>query len=130
MSDQRDDTGSLLGRGSEFNGKLSFFGTVRIEGKFDGEIRSDDTLVVASEGEVRGRLDVGTLIVTGGMVDAEVNARVCVELHPPGRLSGQVNTPSLQIERGAVFQGQCVMPEEDLSDEAELIEDPKPGDQS
>lgn len=125
MSDERDDTGSLLGRGSEFSGKLSFFGTVRIEGKFDGEILSDDTLVVAAGGEVRGKLDVGTLIVTGGLVEAEVNAHNCVELHPPGRLTGEVKTPSFQIERGALFQGQCVMPEEDLSDEAELVEDPE-----
>ena len=129
MSDDRNDTGSLLGRDSEFNGKLSFFGTVRIEGKFDGEILSDDTLVVAAGGEVRGRLDVGTLIVTGGLVEAEVNARTCVELHPPGRLTGQVNTPSLQIERGALFQGQCVMPEDDLSDEAELLDESEPDEQ-
>jgi cytoskeletal protein CcmA (bactofilin family) len=130
MSGERDDTGSLLGSGSEFNGKLSFFGTVRIEGKFDGEIRSDDTLVVASGGEVRGRLDVGTLIVTGGVVEAEVNARVCVELHPPGRLAGEVNTPSLQIERGALFQGQCVMPEDDPTDEAARAEEPEPPERS
>lgn len=130
MSDERDDTGSLLGRGSEFSGKLSFFGTVRIEGKFDGEILSDDTLVVASGGEVRGKLDVGTLIVTGGLVEAEVNARTCVELHPPGRLTGEVKTPSFQIERGALFQGQCAMPEEDLSDAAELIEEPEPAEGS
>jgi len=127
MSEERDDLGSLLGRGSEFSGKLSFLGTVRIEGKFEGEIRSDDTLVVAGGGEVRGKLDVGTLIVTGGLVEAEVNARDCVELHPPGRLTGQVNTPSFQIERGALFQGQCVMPEDDLTDAAELVDEPDPG---
>jgi cytoskeletal protein CcmA (bactofilin family) len=130
MSDERNDTGSLLGRDSEFSGKLSFFGTVRIEGKFDGEILSDDTLVVASGGEVRGRLDVGTLIVTGGLVEAEVNARTCVELHPPGRLTGRVNTPSFQIERGALFQGQCVMPEDDQAAEPEPDEDAEPTESS
>jgi cytoskeletal protein CcmA (bactofilin family) len=128
MTDERKDTGSLLGRGSEFRGKLTFLGTVRIEGRFDGEIRSDDTLVVAGEGEVRGKLDVGTLIVTGGLVEAEVTARTCVELHPPGRLTGEVRTPSFQIERGASFQGQCVMPEDAVEGEGQGGGEPDPTD--
>ena len=126
MTDERSDTGSLLGADSEFTGKLTFMGTVRIEGRFEGEILSDDTLVVAAGGEVHGKLDVGTLIVTGGLVEAEVTARRCVELHPPGRLTGEVRTPSFQIERGALFQGQCVMPEEELAAGAENDEPPPP----
>ena len=112
MADDPRETSSLLGRGSEFNGKLTFFGTVRIEGSIDGEIFSDDTLVVAPGGLVRGKVDVGTLIVTGGAVEADVVARQTVELHPPGRLVGKVTTPAMQMERGAVFQGTCAMPEE------------------
>jgi cytoskeletal protein CcmA (bactofilin family) len=109
MTDERSDTGSLLGADSEFTGKLTFMGTVRIEGRFEGEILSDDTLVVAAGGEVHGKLD-----------------RRCVELHPPGRLTGEVRTPSFQIERGALFQGQCVMPEEELAAGAENDEPPPP----
>jgi cytoskeletal protein CcmA (bactofilin family) len=106
------ETGSLLGAGSEFEGKLAFLGTVRVEGRFQGEIRSDDTLVVAAGGDVRGKLDVGTLIVAGGVVRAEVLARRVVELHPGGRLVGTVTTPSFQIEKGGVFEGACRMPDE------------------
>jgi len=106
------ETGSLLGAGSEFEGKLAFLGTVRVEGRFQGEIRSDDTLVVAHGGDVSGKLDVGTLIVAGGVVRAEVLARRVVELHPGGRLIGTVTTPSFQIEKGAVFEGTCRMPDD------------------
>lgn len=111
MADERQEIGSLLGQGSEFKGKLSFLGTVRIEGSFEGEIFSDDTLVVAAGGEIRGTVEVGTLIVTGGLVDAKVVAKNVVELRPPGRLLGEVVTPSLQIERGAIFEGKCIMPD-------------------
>ena len=111
-SNEARETGSLLGKGSEFAGKLSFIGTVRIEGTFDGEIYSEDTLVVGDGGVVKGRVDVDTLIVTGGHVEADVVARSTVELYPPGSLSGQVVTPAFQIEKGAVFRGQCLMPEE------------------
>ena len=113
MSDSNADIGSLLGKGSQFNGKLTFFGSVRIEGRFQGEIYSEDTLVVSSGGQVSGKITVGSLIVTGGLVEAEVVAKESVELHPPGQLKGQVTTPLFQIEKGAVFQGQSLMPIEE-----------------
>jgi cytoskeletal protein CcmA (bactofilin family) len=106
------ETGSLLGAGSEFEGKLSFLGTVRVEGRFQGEVRSDGTLVVAAGGDVSGRLDVDTLIIAGGVVRAEVLARRMAEIHPGGRLVGTVTTPSFQIEKGAIFEGTCLMPDE------------------
>lgn len=110
MTEQNKELGSLLGEGSEFNGKLSFFGTVRIEGKLEGEILSEDTLVVGEGGRVKGEISVGTLILTGGVVEGSVKARKTIEIHPPGRLCGEVETPSLVIEKGAVFQGNCDMP--------------------
>ncbi|MCP4600646.1 MAG: polymer-forming cytoskeletal protein [Proteobacteria bacterium] len=110
MADEQKDTSSLLGRGSDFVGKLTFFGTVRIEGHIEGEILSDDTLVVAPGGEVRGTVNVGTLIVTGGLVEANITAKQAVEIHPDGRLIGEVTSPVFQIERGAIFQGNCSMP--------------------
>jgi cytoskeletal protein CcmA (bactofilin family) len=110
MTDPQAETGSLLGQDSEFHGKLSFLGTVRIEGRFEGEVLAEGTLVVAAGGCVRGRVEVGTLIVTGGLVEAQVVARHAVELSPPGQLVGDVVTPAFHIERGAVFRGRSIMP--------------------
>ena len=126
MSEEIVDTGSLLGKGAVFHGKLTFLGTVRIEGSFEGEIRSDDTLVVAAGGEVRGSVQVGHLIITGGRVDAEVVATQSVELLPDGELNGQVTTPSFQIEKGAIFHGQSIMPRETSDQETESIPDSSP----
>ncbi len=120
MVGNKQDTGSLFGNGSEFSGKLSFTGTVRVEGKIEGEIYSDDTLVVADGGYIRGMIRVGTLIVTGGLVEAEIIARNAVEIHPGGRVIGEVTSPIFQIERGAFFQGQSRMPE-DLTDDIESV---------
>jgi len=113
MVEVKQDNGSLLGKGSEFEGKLTFIGTVRIEGVMKGDVLSDDTLVVAPGGVVKGTVTVGTLIVTGGVVEAQVTAKNAVELHPGGTLKGEVVSPVFQIERGAVFQGNCTMPEEE-----------------
>jgi cytoskeletal protein CcmA (bactofilin family) len=111
MTDANAETGSLIGKESEFTGKLTFLGTVRIEGRFEGEVLAEGTLVVAAGGCVRGRVEVGTLIVTGGLVEAQVVAHHAVELSPPGQLVGDVVTPAFHIERGAVFRGRSIMPE-------------------
>ena len=111
MIEAHAQTGSLLGQDSEFKGKLTFLGTVRIEGRFEGEVLAEGTLVVAAGGCVRGRVEVGTLVVTGGLVEAHVVAHHAVELSPPGQLVGDVVTPAFHIERGAVFRGRSIMPE-------------------
>jgi cytoskeletal protein CcmA (bactofilin family) len=111
MTEAHTETGSLLGKDSEFKGKLTFLGTVRIEGRFEGEVLAEGTLVVAAGGCVRGRVEVGTLIVTGGLVEAQVVAHHAVELSPPGQLVGDVVTPAFHIERGAVFRGRSLMPD-------------------
>ena len=111
MVERQTETGSLIGEGSEFKGKLTFLGTVRIEGRFDGEVLAEGTLVVAGQGHVRGKIEVENLVVTGGLVEAEIIAHQAVELAPPGQLVGDVTTPAFHIERGAVFRGRSIMPE-------------------
>lgn len=126
--DMAVNAGSLLGPDSEFEGKLAFLGTVRVEGRFSGEVRSEGTLVVAAGGDVGGEIDVGRLIVAGGVARAEVTAREFVEIHPGGRLIGTVTTPSLQIEKGAVFDGTCRMPDEpEREAEATAADEPASG---
>ncbi len=125
MTDEKVNTGSLLGQKSEFTGKLTFMGTVRIEGRFEGEIFSDETLVVGTGAEIHGTINVDTLIVTGGVVEAKINARTCVELYPPGQINGEVTTPSFQMEKGAVFRGQCVMPDVPPEPEPNHPDDPE-----
>src|SRR5258708_6469601 len=60
---------TLLGQGSEFEGKLTFEGTVRINGKLSGEIFSDDTLVVGEGAEISAEIDVGVIIDQGVMFE-------------------------------------------------------------
>lgn len=109
MSDAEFEVGSLLGKGASFFGKLTFLGTVRIEGTFEGEVFSDDTLVIAPGGVVRGKVNVGSLVVAGGVVEGEIVAKESVEIMVEGKVVGDVTTPSFQIEKGAVFLGTSKM---------------------
>jgi cytoskeletal protein CcmA (bactofilin family) len=99
---------TLLGRGSEFEGKLTFEGTVRIDGKLSGEVFTDDVLVIGEGAEVNAEIDVGTIIIEG-QINGNVRAKRSVEIHAPGRVRGNIVTPSLFIDKGVVFEGNCQM---------------------
>ena len=102
------DLNALLGRGSEFEGKLTFEGTVRIDGKLSGEIFSDDVLVVGEGAQVSAEIDVGVIIVEGN-VNGNIRAKRAVELHAPARVRGNIETPSLYVDKGVIFEGHCKM---------------------
>lgn len=100
---------ALLGRGTRFEGKLYFEGRVRIDGAFKGEIKSNDTLIIGEGADIHAEIDVATVIVRGGVVHGNVRASQAIEIHSPGKLVGNVHSPSLYIERGVEFQGSCRM---------------------
>ena len=102
------DLNALLGRGSEFEGKLTFEGTVRIDGKFNGTIITNDVLVVGEGAKISAEISCGTIIVHGEIM-GNVRAKTAVELHHPAKMRGNLETPSLMIEKGVVFEGQCKM---------------------
>lgn len=100
---------ALLGRGTHFEGKLHFEGRVRIDGFFKGEIRSDDTLVIGEGAEVHAAIEVATVIVRGGIVHGNIRSRTAIEVHSPGKVVGNLHSPSVFIDRGVEFQGACRM---------------------
>ncbi len=99
---------TLLGKGSEFEGKLTFEGQVRIDGKFTGQIHTKDTLVIGEGARVSAEITAGTVIVNG-IVEGNIRATQTVELHQPGRVKGSVETPSLAMDRGVIFEGTLKM---------------------
>jgi cytoskeletal protein CcmA (bactofilin family) len=103
---------ALLGAGAEFDGKLVFQGRIRIEGRFRGEIRSDDVLILGPSAEVEADVYVGALIVRGGTLRGDVRAKQLVEIYAPSHVHGDIEAPQVYLEKGAVFEGQCTMVDE------------------
>ncbi|MHB8630501.1 MAG: bactofilin family protein [Candidatus Limnocylindria bacterium] len=99
---------ALLGRGSEFDGKLSFEGTVRIDGTFTGEISTNDMLIIGEGAKVTADITCGSVIINGD-VTGNVKASEMVELHKPAKVRGDIVTPSLMIEKDVVFDGNSKM---------------------
>jgi len=99
----------FLDGGSHLHGELHFEDTFRIDGRLTGKVDSDGDLYVGEHGEVQGEIRVGRLFVTG-KVQAVVQAQR-VEIAPGGQLRGEVTTPCLVIDEGAIFEGQARMTE-------------------
>ena len=116
--DQTDLTGigelrALLGRGTQFEGKLIFEGRVRIDGEFKGEVFTDGVLIVGEEAKVRAKIEVGTLIVRGGSVWGDVRAKQLVEIYAPAKVYGNIIAPQLFLDKGVIFEGTSTMLEKE-----------------
>ncbi len=98
----------LLGAGSEFEGKLNFKGTVRIDAVFRGSIETDDVLIVGEHARIDADIVCGTVIIHG-QVKGNVRAKTGVELRGSARVHGDLDTPSLATEKGAFLQGAVRM---------------------
>jgi cytoskeletal protein CcmA (bactofilin family) len=99
---------TLLGKGTTFEGKLTFEGTVRVDGKLKGEVFSDDVLIVGEGAYVEAEIDIGEVIIQGTVV-GNVRAKRSIEIHSPGKVKGDLHTPSLQVDKGVVFEGRSFM---------------------
>ncbi|HWP66428.1 MAG TPA: polymer-forming cytoskeletal protein [Candidatus Limnocylindria bacterium] len=97
-----------LGADAEVTGKLSFSTPTRIEGRLKGELKSSSMLVVGKEGVVHASVQADQLIVLGE-VRGDVHATARVEVHPGGRVIGDVRTGCLVVKEGAVLEGGVKM---------------------
>jgi cytoskeletal protein CcmA (bactofilin family) len=98
----------LLGEGAEFEGKLTFKGTVRIDAKLKGSITTNDVLVVGEHARIDAEITCGTVIVHGE-VNGNIKAKTAVELHHPAKVRGNIETPSLTVEKGVILHGELKM---------------------
>ena len=80
---------AFIDQGSEFEGKLSFKDTVRIDGHFKGEIGSENTLIVGESGEVEANIKSKTVVVSGTVI-GDVKASRQLVIHKTGKLQGNV----------------------------------------
>lgn len=102
------DVQAHLGHGSRVEGKLTFEGSVRIDGQVEGEIGAQDTVIVGEGAELTAQINANTVVVQG-RITGDITARKRVELKAPAVVSGNISTPSIVIHEGVVFEGHCTM---------------------
>lgn len=116
----RDNLNAFLGEGTSFKGTLTFEGTVRIDGKIEGEIFTKDTLVIGGGAQVIATIHAGVVSISGS-VTGNITAEKKIEIHPSGKLFGNISTPSLVIEEGVIFEGSCTMGKPDRPERADAV---------
>ncbi|MFQ5445280.1 MAG: polymer-forming cytoskeletal protein [Nitrospinales bacterium] len=110
MAQKKEDTQlkAYMGEDAIFNGSLAFEGTVRIDGRFEGQVVTEDTLIVGESGRIIADINAGT-VVCKGKIEGNIIATDKVELHSTSQVVGTVKTPSLYVEVGGILDGQCDM---------------------
>ena len=114
-AEQTQDYGEIrafLGEGASFIGTLQFEGTVRIDGRFEGDISGNDLLLIGQAAAVRADIQVGSLVV-GGKLEGNIVAKKRVELLATAQVAGTVKTLALVVNEGAVLNGTCEMRREE-----------------
>ncbi len=99
---------SVIDQGCGFEGRLTFVGVLIVNGKFQGELISSDTVIVGETGVVQADLRVGTVILAGQIL-GHITASERVELRQTARILGDIATPVLVLEEGVIFDGHCKM---------------------
>lgn len=114
-----DENFTFLGKGANFKGIVHFEGTVRIDGRLEGEVHTTGTLVVGDSAVIKGIVTAGT-IVTSGKIKGTVTVTEKIQLLKNGMLVGDIRTPSISIEEGAHFHGTNDMGDKWVDDQASL----------
>ncbi|MEP6959910.1 MAG: polymer-forming cytoskeletal protein [Nitrospirota bacterium] len=99
-----DDNITLLAKGVLLRGEIHVEGTVRIDGRLDGDIQTKGQVIIGEDGLVQGTITAGT-VISSGRIKAKVTANERVQLMKTATLIGEVLTPVLIIEEGAKLQG-------------------------
>jgi len=99
----------FVGSGTVITGEASFKSMLRVDGRFSGRITSGTgTLIVGAGGQVDANVEVSVAQIHG-VVNGDIIAGQRIELGRAAKINGNIQTPSLVIEQGAVFEGSCKM---------------------
>ena len=104
-----DRIATFIGADASIDGTIEFKGTIRVDGQVKGKIvSSGGTVVVGEKAAVDAELYVNVAVVMGE-VKGKIEAKERIEVYPPGRLGGDIQSPVVSIEPGGIFNGSCEM---------------------
>ncbi len=124
----RDKVETIIGKGSKFDGKLYITGSLRVEGRVEGEVKAGGDVFVGEEGLIVASMQARNVVIAGE-VQGNVDALEKLEIVPSGKLFGDIVISKLVIEDGATFKGKSearkgsektkVLPPEEIKEKKE-----------
>ena len=107
-SQVKGDVVAFIGPGVEFKGVISYQGSVQIDGKLDGEIHTEGTLLVGEQAVITAKVNAGS-VISRGEIKGDIVAKEKVQLLSSAVMEGSLNTPQLSMENGVVLNGSVEM---------------------
>lgn len=107
-TEKKKTVDAVLGENSYFKGFLSFEGIVRVDGRFDGEIKTEGDIIIGQRGRLKASL-IASNIVLGGKLHGNITAYQRLELQPGGEVIGDIRARSLVSAEGVTLKGNCLV---------------------
>ena len=117
---KKDEINAFLGTNTEFEGKLTFNGAVRIDGRFKGEIHTEGTLIVGEMAVIECDIFVSHIVISGE-VRGNITADTRIEIKAPGKVFGNIEAPAVVINEGVLFEGNCKMQDISQANDQKLV---------
>ena len=125
FSNNHEESGDIIafvGEEVTFKGTIRYQGTVRVDGRLEGEIYTDGNLIIGQKAVITAKIEAGT-VTCQGRITGEILAKNRVKLLSPAVFDGTIATPLLSMDEGVTFNGSCNMPNkgERKGKEAKLV---------
>jgi len=120
MAVQNDAVNTVIGERSYFEGKFSVKGSIRIDGKYEGDYLETDQVYVGKTGRVRTNIRASNVVVEG-IIIGNVHATTRILLLPTARILGDIKTPELIIQNGVILEGRCTIANDVAAEAADHI---------
>ena len=104
----QSNVSAFIGHGVEFKGVIKYQGNVRIDGQLDGEVHANGTLYLGEQAVLTAKI-TAQAVISKGQITGDITAREKVQLLAPAVVDGSVQTPSLLMEEGVIFNGTLEM---------------------
>ncbi len=122
MAGRSDILNSTIGEGSVFEGKFYINGSLKIDGKFEGEIKTDEELVVGETGKVKTNIEAKSVVIAG-IVIGNIKAFNEVRLMETAKVLGDIEAPNVSVQKGVVVTGSINITGQYKKDIKKVIED-------
>ena len=122
MPGKNDTTNCIIGEGSIFDGRFYVNGSIMIEGKFQGDIRTDDQLIVGPTGKVKTDIQARKVTIAGTLI-GNISASEEVTLLHTGKVLGNIVTPKLTVEPGVITDGKVTITSGQSDETRKVIEE-------
>ncbi len=103
--EREEEAATTLGEDTEFSGTMKFGKTLKVLGKFEGDLSSEGALIIGRTGQVKAEIKVGSVIIEG-KVTGNITASDLIDLRSTAELTGDIQSAKLKIEEGVLFVGR------------------------